>query len=77
MFRIMIPHDQRLENLLILLGDNDHIATAESSSVLNLPTYIIWDFITAFLLFEGSFLRRVKNIENFKKKFNTGWLSYN
>ena len=38
MFRIMIPHDQRLENLIILLGDNSHIATAENSSVLDLPT---------------------------------------
>ena len=37
-FKIMIAHDQRLENLIILLGDNNHIATSESSSVLDLPT---------------------------------------
>ena len=37
-FKIMIPHDQRLENLLILLGNNDHIATADSASILDLPT---------------------------------------
>ena len=38
MFRIMIPHEQRLENLMVLLGDNNNIATCESSSVLDLPT---------------------------------------
>ena len=37
-FPIMIPQDQRLENLLILLGDNDNIATANSASVMDLLT---------------------------------------
>lgn len=43
MFKIMIPHDQRLENLLILLGDNNYIATAESSLVLDLLTIKAFD----------------------------------
>ena len=38
LFKLLIPHDERLENLLVLLGDNDNIATSESSSVLDLPT---------------------------------------
>ena len=38
MFKIMIPHEQRLENLFFLLGDSSHVATLESSSVLDLPT---------------------------------------
>jgi len=38
MFKIVIPHEQRLENLFFLLGDSSHVATLESSSVLDLPT---------------------------------------
>ena len=34
----MIPHEERLENLLILLQDNDNIATSSSASVIDLPT---------------------------------------
>ena len=37
LFKIMIPHSERLENLMVLLGDNDWIATSMQASVLDLP----------------------------------------
>ena len=38
LFKIMITHDERLENLLILLGNNDNVASSSSSSIVDLPT---------------------------------------
>ena len=38
LFKIMIPHDECLENLLVLLGDNNCLATSSHASVLDLPT---------------------------------------
>ena len=38
LFKIMISHEERLENLLILLGGNDNVASASSSSTVDLPT---------------------------------------
>ena len=38
LFKIMITHEERLENLLILLGGNDNVATSPSSSIVDLPT---------------------------------------
>ena len=38
LLKIMIPHDERLENLLVLLGDNNYLATSSHASVLDLPT---------------------------------------
>ena len=37
-FKIMIQHDEHLENLLVLLGDNNCLATSSHASVLDLPT---------------------------------------
>ena len=38
LFKIMIPHDECLENLLLLPGDNNCLATSSHASVLDLPT---------------------------------------
>ena len=38
LFKIMIPHSERLENLMVLLGDNDSIATSMQASVLDLAS---------------------------------------
>ena len=38
LFKIMIPHDEHLENVLVLLGDNNCFATSSHASVLDLPT---------------------------------------
>ena len=38
LFKIMIPHDESWENLLVLLGDNDYLATSSHASVLDLPS---------------------------------------
>ena len=38
LIKIMIPHDERLENLLVLLGNNNYLATLSHASVLDLPT---------------------------------------
>ena len=38
LFKIMIPHEERLENLLVLLGDNSCLATSLHASALDLPT---------------------------------------
>ena len=38
LFKIMIPHSERLQNLMVLLGDNDSIATSMQASVLDLPS---------------------------------------
>ena len=38
LFKIMISHEEHLENLLVLLGDNNSVATGTSASVLDLPT---------------------------------------
>ena len=37
-FKIMIQHDEHLENLLVLLGDNNCLATSSHASVVDLPT---------------------------------------
>ena len=37
LFKIMIPHNEHLENLLVLLGDNSCIPTSSHASVLDLP----------------------------------------
>ena len=34
----MIPQGERLENLLVLLGDNNCLTTSSHASVLDLPT---------------------------------------
>ena len=33
----MITPEERLENILILLGDNDNVASSTSSSIVDLP----------------------------------------
>ena len=38
LFKIMIPHDERFKNLLVLLGDNNCLTTSSHASVLDLPT---------------------------------------
>ena len=38
LFKIMILHDEYLENLFILLGNNNSLATSSHASVLDLPT---------------------------------------
>ena len=38
LFKIMIPHGEQLENLLLLLVDNNCLATSSHASALNLPT---------------------------------------
>ena len=38
LFKIMIPHDEGLENLLVLLVDNNCLATSSLASVLDLRT---------------------------------------
>ena len=38
LFKIMIPHDESWENLSVLLGDNDYLATSSHASVLDLPS---------------------------------------
>ena len=38
LFKIMILHDEYLEDLLVLLGDNNSLATSSHASVLDLPT---------------------------------------
>ena len=38
LFKIMIPQGERLENLLVLLGDNNCLTTSSHASVLDLPT---------------------------------------
>ena len=46
----MIPHDEGLENLLVVLGDNKYLATLSHASVLDLPTNAdlskILDYVT-------------------------------
>ena len=37
-FKNMIPHDEGLENLLVLLGDNNCLVTSSLASVLDLRT---------------------------------------
>ena len=37
-FKNLIPHDEHLENFVVLLGDNNCLATSPHASVLNLPT---------------------------------------
>ena len=48
--KIMIPHDEGLENLLVVLGDNKYLATLSHASVLDLPTNAdlskILDYVT-------------------------------
>ena len=34
----MIPHEEKLENLLVLLGGNANIATSMSASTMDLPS---------------------------------------
>ena len=36
--KVIIPHDEGLENLLVLLGDNNYLATSSHASVLDLTT---------------------------------------
>ena len=36
--KIMIPHDERLENFLVFLSDTNCLATSPHASVLDLPT---------------------------------------
>ena len=36
--KAIIPHDEGLENLLVLLGDNNYLVTSSHASVLDLPT---------------------------------------
>ena len=38
LFKMIIPHDEGLENLLVLLGDNNCLATSSHASVLDLRT---------------------------------------
>ena len=46
LIKIMIPHDERLENLLVLLGNNNYLATLSHASVLDLPTKDdLWKFL--------------------------------
>ena len=38
LFKINIPHEERLENILVLLGDNNSVATSTAASIPDLPT---------------------------------------
>ena len=38
LFKIVISHDKRLENLLVLLGDNNCLVTSLHAFILDLPT---------------------------------------
>lgn len=58
LFKIMITHDERLENLLILLGSNDNVASSSSPSIVDLPTL---DELNAELL--GGLEKKSVNLE--------------
>ena len=38
LFKIVISHDKRLENLFVLLGDNNYLVTSLHAFILDLPT---------------------------------------
>ena len=38
LFKIMVLHDESWEKLLLLLGNNNYLATSSHASVLDLPT---------------------------------------
>ena len=38
LFKIVISHDKRLENLLVLLGDNNCLVTSSHAFILDLLT---------------------------------------
>ena len=37
LFKIMVPHDESWEKLLLLLGNNNYLTTSSHASVLDLP----------------------------------------
>ena len=38
LFKIMVSHDESWEKLLLLLGNNNYLATSSHAFVLDLPT---------------------------------------
>ena len=53
LFKIVISHDKRLENLLVLLGDNNCLVTSLHAFILDLPTNYdlskFLDCVTAYI----------------------------